>query len=76
MTSQLKVRKIGNSLGLIVTKELSDPMHVKEGDALHAVVDANGGVRITLFDPHFDDALKAFERTRRRYRNALKELAK
>ncbi len=57
-------------------KELSDLMHVKEGDTLHAVVDANGGVRITPFDPHFEDALKAFERTRRKYRNALKELAK
>ncbi len=76
MTSQLKVRKIGNSLGLIVPKELSDLMHVKEGDTLHAVVDANGGVRITPYDPHFEDAMKAFEHTRRKYRNALKELAK
>ena len=36
----------------------------------------HGGVRITPFDPHFEDALNAFERTRRKYRNALKELAK
>ena len=36
MTSQLKVRKIGNSLGLIVPKELSDLMHVKEGDTVTA----------------------------------------
>jgi len=76
MTAQLKVRKIGNSLGLIVPKELSDLMRVKEGDTLHAVVDGNGGVRITPFDPNFEDALKAFERTRRKYRNALRELAK
>lgn len=76
MTSQLKVRKIGNSLGFIVPKELSERMHVKEGDTLHVVVGENGGVRITPFDPHFEDALNAFERTRRKYRNALKELAK
>lgn len=76
MVSQLKVRKIGNSLGLIVPKELAELMHVQEGDTLHAIVDERGGVRITPFDPHFEDALKAFERTRRKYRNALKELAK
>jgi len=47
MTSQLKDRKIGISLGLIVPKEVSERMHTKEGDTLHAVVDENGGVRIT-----------------------------
>jgi antitoxin component of MazEF toxin-antitoxin module len=41
----LNVRKIGNPLGLIVPKELSDLMHMKEGDTLHAVVDASVGVR-------------------------------
>jgi putative addiction module antidote len=76
MTTQLKVRKIGNSLGLIVPKELSDLLHVQEGDTLHAVIDADGGVRITPYDPQFEDAMKAFERTRRKYRNALRELAK
>lgn len=76
MTTQLKVRKIGNSLGLIVPKELSDLLHVQEGDTLHAVIDAEGGVRITPYDPQFEDAMKAFERTRRKYRNALRELAK
>jgi len=76
MTTQLKVRKIGNSLGLIVPKELFDLLHVQEGDTLHAVIDAEGGVRITPYDPQFEGAMKAFERTRRKYRNALRELAK
>lgn len=48
----------------------------KQGDTLHVVGDENGGVRITPFDPHFEDALNAFERTRRKHRNALNELAK
>jgi hypothetical protein len=37
---------------------------------------ASACVRITPFDPHFEDAPKAFEHTRRKYRNALKEPAK
>jgi hypothetical protein len=40
------------------------------------VGDENGGGRITPFDPYFEDALNAFERTRRKHRNALNELAK
>ena len=76
MAAPLKLRKIGNSLGLIVPKELSDLLHVKEGDTLHAVIDPQGGVRLTPFDPQFEAAMAAFEQTRRKYRNALKELAK
>lgn len=49
---------------------------MKEGDTLHAIVDPEGGVRLTPFDPQFEAAMAAFERTRRKYRNALKELAK
>jgi len=34
------------------------------------------GIQITPYDPQFEAAMKAFEYTRRKYRNALKELAK
>jgi putative addiction module antidote len=76
MTAQLKLLKIGDSLGLILPKELSDLLHVKEGDTLHAVIDPQGGVRLTPFDTQFEAAMAAFEQTRRSYRNALRELAK
>jgi hypothetical protein len=49
---------------------------VKEGDTLHAVIDPQGGVRLTPFDPQFEAAIAAFEQTRRKYRNALRALAK
>lgn len=76
MNATLKLRRIGNSLGLIVPKEVSDALHVKEGDELHAVVEPGGGVRLTPYDPAFESSMKAFERTRKKYRNALRELAK
>jgi antitoxin MazE len=71
----MKLRKIGNSLGFIVPREVSDHMHVKEGDTVHVVVEAGGALRITPYDPTFDSSMKAFERTRRKYRNALRALA-
>ena len=75
MAAKLKIRKIGNSVGLILPKEVVDQLHVGEDDTVHYVVDANG-LHVTPFDPDFDAAMKAFERTRRKYRNALRALAR
>ena len=75
MSVTVKLRKIGNSLGLILPKEVADQMHVAEGDTLHVVTDANG-THLTPYDPNFDAAMKAFGETRRTYRNALRALAK
>jgi putative addiction module antidote len=75
VAAKLKVRKIGNSVGLILPKEVADQLRVGEDDTVHYVVDTNG-LHVTPLDPDFDSAMKAFERTRRKYRNALRALAK
>lgn len=75
MSSKLKVRKIGNSLGVILPKEVAERLHVGEDDTVHYVVDADG-LHLTPSDPQFDAAMEAFKRTRRKYRNALRTLAK
>lgn len=71
----LKLRKIGNSVGFILPKEIQENLHLTEGDTLFASLSPDG-LRLTPYDPEFEAAMKAFERTRRKYRNALKELAK
>jgi putative addiction module antidote len=73
--AKLKVRKIGNSVGLILPKEVAEQLHVGEDDTVHYVVDANG-LHVTPFDPDFEAAMEAFAETRRKYRNALRALAK
>ena len=73
--AKLKVRKIGNSVGLILPKEVAEQLHVGEHDTDHYVVDSNG-LHVTPFDPDFDAAMEAFGQTRRKYRNALRALAK
>ena len=75
MAAKLKIRKIGNSVGLILPKEVVDQLRVGEDDTVHYVVDSNG-LHVSPFDPDFDAAMEAFERTRRKYRNALRALAK
>ena len=76
MAGKLTVRKIGNSFGFTVPKAMFDHLRVKEGDTLHAVIEPGGGLRISPYDPAFEATVKALERTRRKYRNALRELAK
>lgn len=75
MAVTVKLRKIGNSLGLILPKEVAEQLRLSEGDELHVIPDAEGA-RLTPYDPEFKAAMKAFERTRRKYRNALHTLAK
>ena len=70
-----KTRKIGNSVGVIIPKEVLDKLHIKEGDAIYAT-DLPDGLRLTPYQPEFEVTMKAFERTRRKYRNAFRELAK
>lgn len=72
--TNLKIRRIGNSLGAILPAELLKKLRVGEGDELYVVEDEDG-VRLTPYDPDFDDAMRVFEKGRKRYRNALRKLA-
>ena len=49
MSATVKLRKIGNSLGFILPREVAESLHVKEGDVLHVVQDAEGA-RLTPYD--------------------------
>ena len=75
MTLQLKIRKIGNSLGIVLPKEALAQLKVAEGDSL-TVSETPDGVRLTASDPDFDKTMAVFESLNRRYRNTLRELAK
>ncbi len=71
----LKIRKIGNSLGVTLPKEALEKMSVSEGDIIF-LTDAPEGFKVTPYDETFENTMTAFERTRGKFRNAFKELAK
>lgn len=75
MTMELKVRKVGNSLGVVLPKEALSQLRVKEGDTLIAT-ESQDGLRLTSGNPEFAKSMAVFESLNRRYRNALRELAK
>ncbi len=69
------VRRVGNSLGITLSKTIVDNYHLTEGDELY-LVETGQGIVLTPFNPEFAEWAKAYERTNRKYRNALKALAK
>ena len=72
---KLKLRKVGTSVGLILPKELLETLHLVEGDQVFADTNKDG-LQLTPYDPEFEAAMDAFDRTRKKYRNALHQLAK
>ena len=72
---KLTVRRVGNSLGVILPQEALSMLRVGEGDSL-LVTESPEGVRLTPYDPEFERQMKAAEDVLRRYRNAFRELAK
>ena len=75
MTVELKVRKVGNSLGVVLPREVLAHLNVREGDTM-TLTEAQDGVRLTASDPKFAKSMAVFESLNRRYRNALRELAR
>lgn len=75
MILELKLRKIGNSVGVVLPKEALAQLKVKEGDTI-LFTEAQDGLRLTSTNPEFEKTMKVFESLNRRYRNTLRELAK
>jgi putative addiction module antidote len=73
---ELKLRKIGNSLGVVMPKEALARLNAAEGDVLVLTETTDGGFRLTATDPSFAEKMTVAEKISRRYRNALRELAK
>lgn len=72
----LKVRKVGNSLGVVLPREAASRMKVNEGDTLFLTESPDGGYRISPYDPDFETKMEKVEEIMNRYRNTLRALAK
>ena len=75
MVLELKLRKIGNSVGVVLPKEILAHLKVGEGDTV-TVTETQDGARLTGGNPEFAKTMAVFESLSRRYRNTLRELAK
>jgi putative addiction module antidote len=72
----LKIRKVGNSLGLVLPKEVISRLRTGEGEDVFLLEGPNNTYRITPFDPAFEKKMEKAEEIMARYRNTLHVLAK
>ena len=75
MSTVLKIRRIGNSAGVILPKDELDRLRLKIGDEL-AIRQSENGFELSPYDDEFARRVSAFERSHRKFRNAYRELAK
>ncbi len=72
----LQIRKIGNSLGLILSKEVLARLKLKAGDKLHIVEQTERGLKLSPYDPKHAKAMEIARRSFRNYADTYKALAK
>jgi putative addiction module antidote len=73
---ELKVRKFGNSLGVVLPKEVVQRLRSGEGERLFLIETSAGGYELTPYDPEFADKMSKVEDIASRYRNTLHALSK
>ena len=71
--SVLKVTTVGNSVGVILPKEILERLRVKRGDSLY-VIETKNGIELTAYNPEFANQVEVAERVMREDRDALRKL--
>lgn len=75
MNTELKIVKVGNSMGVVFPRELLATLRVGLGDKLF-VSEQPDGVKVTAHDPAFVEAMAVAEKIMREDRDILAVLAR
>ena len=73
---ELKVRKFGNSLGVVLPKDVINRLQTKDGEPLFLIESPDGTYQLTPYDPGFEQKMSKAEEIMSRYRNTLHTLSK
>ncbi|WP_367899140.1 AbrB/MazE/SpoVT family DNA-binding domain-containing protein [Leptospira sp. WS58.C1] len=69
------IRAIGNSAGATIPKVLLEKYNFHEGDTVF-LLETEAGILLSPYDPDFEGAMDIYQEGSKKYRNALRELAK
>ncbi len=70
----LKLTTVGNSVGVVLPKEILERLRVRKGDSLY-ILETPRGIELTPYDPEFARQMDAAEEVMREDRDALRKLA-
>ncbi|MDQ6679887.1 MAG: AbrB/MazE/SpoVT family DNA-binding domain-containing protein [Pseudomonadota bacterium] len=71
----LKLTQIGNSVGVILPKEVLARLKVEKGETIY-LTESHDGFRLTPHDPTFEAQMTAARKVMKKRRAVLHELAK
>ena len=74
MATVAKIITIGNSVGVILPKEILNRLHVEKGDTLY-ISETTEGIQLTPYDQNFAEEMDAARRVMRKHRDVLRKLA-
>ena len=74
MANTLKITTVGNSVGVVLPREILERLRVQKGDTLY-VTETPNGIELTPFDDEFADQMAIAERVMREDRDVLRKLA-
>jgi putative addiction module antidote len=74
MINSLKLTGVGNSIGVVLPKEILTKLRVSKGDTLY-VLETSQGIELTSYSPDFATQMDAAEAIMRENRDVLKKLA-
>jgi len=72
---KIEIKKIGNSDGLILPRELMARLDLKRGQQLHITELAGVGFQVLPYDPDFEKAMNIADEVMGEYRDTLATLA-
>ncbi len=72
---QVKVTQIGNSLGVVLPKDVVERLGIARGQQL-SLSETPNGIELSPFDPDFEEQMRLAEEIMDRYRDTLRKLAK
>ena len=75
MTKEVTLRQAGGSVSATLPKDMADRLRLEAGDRVLAI-ETDGGILLTPYDPDTERALKIAAKAAKKYRNALRALAK
>lgn len=73
---ELKVRKFGNALGVVLPEEVIARLNMQEGAPLYLTAAPEGGYHLVPYDLAFEKKMATAEDIMHRYRDTLHRLAK
>ncbi len=75
MVREITLRQVGGSIGATLPKDMADRLHLAVGDRVLAV-ETERGILLSPYDPEVEAGLALAADAAKKFRNALRELAK